>query len=164
MTLARVGVGVAVKDGTPVPDVSTPDKLKAAVLAARSLTHTDPATPNTSGAIAGVALGKLGILDEVRGKTRHAALAVGGELVAKGEVEMGFFNLSEMPKGVTVAGPLPEPLQNYTFYEAAILAKGSKDDAAAAFVKYLGSAAAAAHWSAGKLEPAASYMQRRAGQ
>jgi molybdate transport system substrate-binding protein len=92
VALARVGVGVVVKQGGPVPDVSTPEKLKAAVLAARSLTYTDPATPNTSGAIAGAALAKLGILDEIKGKTRHAALAVGGELVAKGEVELGFFN------------------------------------------------------------------------
>src|SRR5262249_33987608 len=109
VALARVGVGVVVKEGGPVPDVSTPEKLKAAVLTARSLTYTDPATPNTSGAIAGAALAKLGILDEVKGKTRHAALAVGGELVAKGEVELGFFNLSEIPKGVTVAGALPAP-------------------------------------------------------
>ena len=77
------------QEGGPVPDVSAPEKLKAAVLAARSLTHTDPAVPNTSGAIAGAALAKLGILDEIKEKTRYAALAVGGELVAKGEVEMG---------------------------------------------------------------------------
>src|SRR6201981_3226080 len=56
VALARVGVGVVVKEGGPVPDVSTPEKLKAAVLAARSLTYTDPATPNTPGAIAGAAL------------------------------------------------------------------------------------------------------------
>ena len=77
VALARVGVGVVVKEGGPVPDVSTPEKLKAAVLTARSLTYTDPAAPNTSGAIAGAALAKLGILDEIKGKTRHAALAVG---------------------------------------------------------------------------------------
>jgi hypothetical protein len=77
VALARVGVGVVVQEGGPVPDVSTPEKLKAAVLAARSLTHTDPAIPNTSGAIAGAALAKLGILDEVKDKTRYAALAVG---------------------------------------------------------------------------------------
>jgi hypothetical protein len=94
-------------------------RLKAAVLAARSLTYTDPATPNTSGAIAGAALANLGILDEIKGKTRHASLAVGGELVAKGEVELGFFNLSEIPKGVTMAGTLPGPLQGYAVYEAA---------------------------------------------
>src|SRR5712691_9928707 len=110
VALARVGLGVVVKEGAPIPDVSTPEKLKAAVLAARSLTYTDPATPNSSGAIAGAALAQLGILEEVKGKTRHASLAVGGELVAKGEVEMGFFNLSQLPKGVTLAGPLPDPV------------------------------------------------------
>jgi molybdate transport system substrate-binding protein len=162
VALARVGVGVVVKEGGPVPDVSTPEKLKAAVLAARSLTYTDPATSNTSGAIAGAA--NLGILDEIKGKTRHAALAVGGELVAKGEVELGFFNLSEIPKGVTVAGALPGPLQGYTVYEAAVLSKGSTDQAATAFVKYLASAAAVAHWLEAKLEPAETYTRTRASQ
>ena len=163
VALARVGVGVVVKEGAPLPDVSTPEKLKA-VLAARSLTYGNPATPNTSGAIAGDALAKLGILDEVQGKTHHAALTSGGELVAKGEVEMGFFNLSEIPKGVTVAGPLPGPLQGYTSYEAAVLSKGSRDKACAAFVKYLASASAAAHWEAAKLEPATTYMPTRASR
>ena len=101
---------------------------------------------------------------EIKGKTRHAALAVGGELVAKGEVELGFFNLSEIPKGVTVAGALPGPLQGYTVYEAAVLSKGSTDQAATAFVKYLASAAAAAYWSGAKLEPATTYMRTRASQ
>jgi molybdate transport system substrate-binding protein len=164
VALARVGVGVVVQEGGPVPDVSTPEKLKAAVLAARSLTHTDPAIPNTSGAIAGAALAKLGILDEVKDKTRYAVLAVGGELVAKGEVEMGFFNLSEIPKGVTLAGALPGPLQGYTVYEAAVLSKGSTDQAAMAFVKYLASAPAAALWEAAKLEPATTYMPTRASR
>src|SRR5262249_48727991 len=85
VALARVGVGVVVKEGAPVPDVSTADKLKAVVLAARSLTHSNPATPNTSGAIAGAALAKLGIADEIKAKTRFASLGPGGESVAKGE-------------------------------------------------------------------------------
>jgi len=135
-----------------------------AVLTARSLTYTDPATPNTSGVIAGAALAKLGILDEVKGKTRHAALAAGDELVAKGEVELGFFNLSEIPKGVTVAGALPAPLQGYTVYEAAVLSKGSTAEAVTAFLRYLASAAAAAHWSGAKLEPAETYMPTRASR
>jgi molybdate transport system substrate-binding protein len=164
VALARVGVGVAVKEGAPVPDISTPDKLKAAVLAARSITCGNPAVANTSGAIAGAAFAKLGIVDEIKSKTRLAPLAVGGELVAKGEVELGFFNLSEMPKGVAVAGPLPGDLQGYTVYDAAVLAKGSKDAAATAFVKYLASAPAGVHWVAAKLEPASSYMQIRASR
>jgi molybdate transport system substrate-binding protein len=162
VALARVGVGVVVKEGGPVPDVSAPKKLKAAVLAARSLTHTDPAVPNTSGAIAAAAFAKLGILDEIKEKTRYATLAAGGELVAKGEVELGFFNLSEIPKGVTVAGALPAPLQGYTVYEAAVLSKGSTTEAVTAFVKYLASAPAAAHWSGAKLEPAETYTRTRA--
>ena len=52
--------------------------------------------------------------------------------MAKGEVELGFFNLSEIRKGVTVAGVLPDSLQGYTVYEAAVLSKGSTDQAAAA--------------------------------
>src|SRR5262249_13556892 len=115
VALARVGVGVVVKEGAPLPDVSTPEKLKAAVLAARSLTYGNPATPNTSGAIAGDALAKLGVLDEVQGKTHHAALTSGGEPGAKGDAEMGFFNRSELRRGVPVAGPLPGRLQGYRF-------------------------------------------------
>jgi molybdate transport system substrate-binding protein len=56
VALARVGVGVVVKEGAPVPDVSTPERLKAAVLAARPLTYGNPATPNTSGAISELSL------------------------------------------------------------------------------------------------------------
>ena len=77
---------------------------------------------------------------------------------------MGFFNLSQIPKGVTVAGALPGPLQGYTVYEAAVLSKGSTDQAATAFVKYLASAPAVTHWEAAKLEPATTYMPTRASR
>src|SRR5262245_46213377 len=85
---------------------------------------------------AGDALAKLGILDEIQGKTHHAALTSGGELVAKGEVEMGFFNLSEIPKGVTVAGPLPGPLTGDTVYSVAVLLNGRRDKSCEGFGKY----------------------------
>jgi hypothetical protein len=76
----RVKAGEKRLDGHAGQAISLtpPPLLKATVLAARS-TYIDPAIPNTSGAIAGAALAKLGILDEVKDKTRHAALAVGGE-------------------------------------------------------------------------------------
>jgi molybdate transport system substrate-binding protein len=164
VALARVGVGVIIKAGAPAPDVSTPEKFMAAVLAARALTHGDPKLANTAGAIAAAAFAKLGILDEVKGKTRHATLAVGGKLVADGEVEIGFFNMSELPGGVALAGPLPGPLQGYTSYEAAVLAKGSKDEAAATFVKFLASPGAAGAWEKAKLEPASSYQPTRASR
>jgi ABC-type molybdate transport system substrate-binding protein len=67
---------------------------------------------------------------------------------------MGFFNVSEVPEGAVVAGPLPGDLQGYTVYEAAVLTKGSRDDAAIGFAKFLGSPGVAAIWQASKLEPA----------
>jgi len=160
--LARVGVGLVVRQGAPVPDISTPEAFKKAVLTAKSITHSDPAVPNLSGAVAAAAFAKAGILDEVKAKTRYAGLAPGGALVAKGEIEMGFFNLSEIPSGVTVAGPIPEPLRSYTYYEAAVLAKGAAREPAAAFVKFMASAGAGKAWRDGGLEPTAQYQPTRA--
>jgi molybdate transport system substrate-binding protein len=160
--LARVGVALVVKQGAPGPDISTPEAFKQAVLAAKSITHSDPAVPNLSGAVAAAAFSKAGILDEVKAKTRYAALAPGGELVAKGEIEMGFFNLSEIPPGVTVIGPIPEPLRNYTSYEAAVLAKGAAHEQASAFAKFMASAGASKVWRDAGLEPVAEYQSTRA--
>src|SRR5262245_2829428 len=155
--LARVGVGVVVKQGMPIPDVSTVDAFKKAVLGAKSITQSDPTIPNLSGSVAGAALAKAGILDEVKSKTRYAGLAPGGELVAKGEIEIGFFNLSQIPRGGTLAGPIPEPLRSYTFYEAAVLGNGAAQGPASAFVRFLASPGAAKVWRDAGLEPASEY-------
>ena len=151
--LARVGVGVVVKQGMPTPDVSTVDTFRKAVLGAKSITYSDP----MSGSVAAAALAKAGILDEVQPKTRYAGLAPGGELVASGEIELGFFNLSEIPPGATLAGPIPEPLRSYTFYEAAVLGKGAAQKPASAFVRFLASPGAAKVWRDAGLEPASEY-------
>src|SRR5262249_52022501 len=108
--------------------------------------------------IAAAAIDKLGIVEQVKPKLKIAGLGPGGEMVAKGEIEIGFYNLSEVPKGTTVAGPLPAPFQGYTVYEAAMTAKGSKDPAAAAFVKVL--ADGAGKGQAAHLEPASTYMAK----
>ena len=151
--LARVGVGVVVKQGMPTPDVSTVDTFRKAVLGAKSITYSDP----MSGSVAAAALAKAGILDEVQPKTRYAGLAPGGELVARDEIEFGFFNLSEIPPGATLAGPIPEPLRSYTFYEAAVLGKGAAQKPASAFVRFLASPGAAKVWRDAGLEPASEY-------
>ena len=151
--LARVGVGVVVKQGMPTPDVSTVDTFRKAVLGAKSITYSDP----MSGSVAAAALAKAGILDEVQPKTRYAGLAPGGELVARDEIEFGFFNLSEIPPGATLAGPIPEPLRSYTFYEAAVLGKSAAQKPASAFVRFLASPGAAKVWRDAGLEPASEY-------
>jgi molybdate transport system substrate-binding protein len=136
----KVGIGVAVKDGAPKPDVSTPDAFKKAILAARNIVYTDPATPNGSGVVS------MRIL-------AAAGLGPGKELIAKGEYDMGLFNISEATiPGVVVAGPVPAPLQDYTQYDAALLAGTANKAAAAAFLKFVTGPAAAASWKAANID------------
>ena len=119
---------------------------------------------NTAGATIAAAFAKLGVVVQVKAKTRYAVLNVGSKLVASGEIEIGFINVSEVPEGLAVAGPLPGDLQRYTAYEAAVLTKGSKNAAAVAFTKFLGSAVAAATWASAKLEPATRYQPASSGR
>jgi len=150
--LSRVGIGVMVRDGAPLPDVSTPEAFKQALLAARSIVHGDPAIPNQSGVVTMRILAKAGILDAIKGKARSASLADGFAMVAKGEAELGLFNLVELPAGVRLAGPVPAPLQDYTSYETAVLAKGAAPEVARAFIKLMVSAPARRIWEASSLE------------
>jgi molybdate transport system substrate-binding protein len=150
--LARVGIGVMVREGAPLPDVSTPEAFKQTLLAARSIVHGDPAIPNQSGVVTMRILAKAGVLEAIKGKARPANLADGFAMVAKGEVELGLFNLVELPAGVRLAGPVPAPLQDYTSYETAVLAKGAAPEAAQAFIKLMISAPARKIWEASSLE------------
>jgi ABC-type molybdate transport system substrate-binding protein len=74
-------------------------------------------------------------------------------MVAKGEAELGLFNLVELPPGVRLAGPVPAPLQEYTSYETAVLAQGAAPEAAQAFIKLMTGAPARKTWQASSLEP-----------
>ena len=87
--LSRVGIGVMVREGAPLPDVSTPEAFKQTLLAARSIVHGDPAIPNQSGVVTMRILANAGVLDAIKGKARSASLADGFAMVAKGEVELG---------------------------------------------------------------------------
>jgi molybdate transport system substrate-binding protein len=150
--LARVGIGVMVREGAPLPDVSTPEAFKKTLLAARSIVHGDPATPNQSGVVTMKILASAGVLEAIKNKARAANLADGFAMVAKGEVELALFNLVELPPGVRLVGPVPAPLQDYTSYETAVLAKGAAPDEAQAFIKLMTSAPARKVWEASSLE------------
>src|SRR6202171_2588971 len=128
--LSRAGIGVMVREGAALPDVSTPEAFKKTLLAARSIVHGDPATPNQSGVVTMKILANAGVLDAIKDKARSANLADGFAMVAKGEVELALFNLVELPPGVRLVGPVPAPLQDYTSYETAVLAKGEAPEAA----------------------------------
>jgi len=153
--LARVGVGLVVREGAPLPDISTADGVRTALLHARSIVIPDPAGGGQTGAALARMMTQLGIADAVKPKlTLMQAIAGGVELVAKGEVELGIFNISEIlpVKGVTLAGALPPALQSYIVFAAAIHAGSTSVAAAEDYIKLLSAPAAREYWRAGGLE------------
>jgi len=143
--LARVGVGVAVNERAPAPDISTPDAFKRTLLAARSIVYIDPAI-GTSGKHVALVLDRLGIAEQIKPKT---TLLKGGyvvEPVGRGEIELGIHQISEMlpVKGVRVVGPLPAELQKYTTYVAAPAPASAQGAAVEAFIRHLTAPAARA--------------------
>jgi molybdate transport system substrate-binding protein len=153
--VARVGVGVVVRTGAPLPDVSTADAVRKALLDARSIVCPDPIGGGVTGPALARMMERLGIADAVAPKiTLRQAIAGGVDLVAKGEVELGLFNISEVlpVKGVTLVGPLPAELQSYIVFTAAIHAGSAAPGPAAVFIKALSAPAAREHWKTGGLE------------
>ena len=140
------------REGGPLPDVSTPEKFKRTLLAASSIVHGNPKTPNQSGVVTMRILTKAGILDQIRPKSRAADLAEGFAMVARGEVELALFNLVELPAGVRLAGPVPAPLQDYTSYETAVLASGEAPTEAQTFIELMISPSARQTWERASLE------------
>jgi molybdate transport system substrate-binding protein len=151
--LVRSGVAVAVRAGAPKPDISSEDAVRTAVLGARSLSYsTGPS---------GVALAKLferwGIADQIRERivTPPPGVAV-GSLVAKGEVELGFQQLSEMLNldGITVLGALPPAVQIVTTFSAGVCTASRQADAVRALLADMNSPAAAEAKRRQGMEPA----------
>src|SRR2546421_13077410 len=92
--LAKTGMGVAVRDGAPVPDLSTPDAFKQALLAAKSIVYGDPTLPNQSGEKAERILANTGLLDAIKPKLKVVpGEAASQEMSAKGEVQPGAYHV-----------------------------------------------------------------------
>jgi molybdate transport system substrate-binding protein len=148
-SLARVGIGVAVQEKAPLPDISTPEALKRTLLAAKSVVYINPET-GTSGKYVVEMFKKLNILDEMRGKTTLVDQGYAVAPVGRGEVELGIHQISEIlpVKGAKLVGPLPAEFQRYTVYAGAPLSGAKNERIAAEFIKYLASPAARARLSA----------------
>jgi len=143
--LARVGVGVVVKEGAPKPDITSVDAFKKALLAAKSIAYIDPAAGGSSGIYVAGLLEKLGIAGEVKAKSKLIHGGAVAEHIANGEAELGIHQISEIlpVKGITLVGPLPAEIQNYTVYAAGIGAQAQAPDVAKAVLKVLSGPAAA---------------------
>jgi molybdate transport system substrate-binding protein len=158
VNLARVGVGVVVKDGTPKPDIGSVAAFKQALLAAKSVAYIDPAAGGSSGIYVAGLLDKLGIAADVNAKAKLIPGGAVAEHIAKGEAELGIHQISEIlpVKGVTLVGPLPADIQNYTVYAAGIGAQAKESEVANALLKALAGPAAAEVLKSRGMEPAGS--------
>ena len=137
--VARVGIGVAIKDGANTPDVSTVESFKNALLSARAVAYIDPAAGGSSGIYFSQWLEKAGIAEQVRAK----AVLVPGGLVAQrllnGQADIAIHQISEIlaVPGAKLVGPIPREIQNFTVYSGGIHASPRNPDAAKAFLAVL---------------------------
>ena len=142
--IAESAVGVAVRAGVPKPDVSTPEKLKEALLAAKSVAFSEGASGTY---ITGTLFPKLGIGEQMK---RKSVLIKGRELVGaalqRGDADLGLQQISELKafKEIQFVGPLPREVQKVSVISAAISRNAQQAEAAKAFVEYLKSKSAVA--------------------
>ncbi len=152
VNIARVGYGVIVRAGAPKPDLSTPDKFKAALQAASSVSSTPS---SAAGAYIAKVYERLGISDQMKPKTRAEALPTAiAPAVAKGDAELGIFltNVFNAP-GIELAGPFPADLQQELVFPAAVATDAKEPAAAKALVDFLTTPAAIAAIKAAGMTP-----------
>src|SRR5258705_5588802 len=151
--LAKSGTGLAVRKGAPKPDIGSADALKKTMLAAKSIGY----STGPSGLYMLSVFEKLGIADQVKGKLKQTPSGVFvGTLIANGEAEVGFQQISELVhfQGIDYVGPLPGDLQRMTTFSAGIHSGAKQAEAARALVKFLTTPAAAPVIRKHGLEPA----------
>jgi molybdate transport system substrate-binding protein len=139
--LVKSLIGICVKAGAPKPDISSPEALKRALLAAKSIAYSDSA----SGVyISTDMFQRLGISEEMKDKARKIPAEPVAGVVARGEAEIGFQQFSEMLPipGIDIVGPLPPELQKVTIFSAGIASVSKEPEAGKALIKFLASPAA----------------------
>ena len=133
---ARSAIGVAVMASAPRPDVSSVEGLKSALLAAGSIVISS----GTSGRYLVDLFGRLGVAEQIKAKIRQPPSGAQiGDLLAAGEAELGFQQVSELinVKGIQYLGPLPAEIQSHTVYSAAVHSQSTRPDVARSLLKAL---------------------------
>jgi molybdate transport system substrate-binding protein len=156
--LARVGIGVMVKEGAPKPDIGSVEAFERALLDAKSVAYINPASGGSSGIYLVKLFEQLGIADQIKPKAKLKDGGYVAELIASGEAELGIHQISEIVPhpGVTLVGPLPKEIQNYTTYAAGVSSAAKDKDAAMALVRFLSGPRTAEILKSKGMEPAGS--------
>jgi molybdate transport system substrate-binding protein len=152
MDLARSGIGVVVRAGAPKPDIGSVDALRRTMLSARSIAYSDSA----SGVyIQNEMFRRMGIVDQMVGKAHMIPAEPVGAVVARGEAELGFQQISELKpiSGIDLVGPLPPEVQQTTVFSAGMLATSHEPEAARALIRFLASPSAASAILESGMEP-----------
>jgi molybdate transport system substrate-binding protein len=153
--LARSVIGVAVRKGAPKPDISSVAALRQSLLQAKSIAY----SASASGTYVSTELfQRLGIADQVKGKSKRIESERVGAVVARGDAELGFQQVSELLPidGIDYLGPLPADVQQVSIISAAFATKISARAAAKELIDFLASPAAAATIHKTGLEPVAA--------
>jgi molybdate transport system substrate-binding protein len=156
VNVAGTPVALAARAGAAKPDISTADAFKQTLLSAKSISYADPAKGGLSGVVAGKAIERLGIAEQMKSKTTLVPGAQSPDLVAKGEVELGIAQASEIVPvaGVQLVGPLPGELGSLTLFTGGVGAGTASADAAKALIAFLSGPEAAPHFKTKGFEQA----------
>jgi molybdate transport system substrate-binding protein len=150
--LARSRIGIAVRAGTTLPDISSVEAFRNTLLQAKSVAYSDSASGIY---VASELFKRLGIEKEMAAKSKQIPAEPVGLVVARGEAEIGFQQMSELKPiaGITLVGPIPDPVQLITVFSAGTVAHGMNKDAGAALIKYLSSPEACGAIAQSGLDP-----------
>ncbi len=150
--IAHSRIGIAVRTGAPKPDISTVEAFKRTMLNAKAIAY---ATVGTSGVHFIAVCERLGIVSEVKAKSRTLPGGVLADFVVKGEAELAIQQISELlpVEGVELVGPFPAELQLVTTYVAATGATSREDAAGKAFIQFLKTPATGSVLKAKGLDP-----------
>lgn len=154
--LVRSVIGMAVRAGAPKPDISTVDALTRTLLQATSIAY----SASASGVYLSTELfPRLGVADQIKHKAKRIESERVGAVVARGDAELGFQQVSELLPiaGIDYVGPLPDAVQQVTVFSAGIATKAREPEAAKALIRFLASPAARSVITKSGLEPVAAH-------
>jgi molybdate transport system substrate-binding protein len=153
--VARAPIGVAIRDGAPTPDISSPEAFEATLTTARTIALSDPALGGSAGIYLRDLFARIGLADMIAAKTvRQKSGVAAADAVGRGEADLAMTFIPELlqGKGVRIVGPLPPPYRHVTGYAAAPSAGSKVPDAARAFIAALTAPGARDVWTAAGFE------------